>query len=265
PVSTNQTFGASGGNFSKYALWLDRAFLRYQAFQDDFVLSFGRFDNPFWSPTDLVWYKEIGFDGFAAQAKYEIFDRFTPFAVAGAFPVFNTDLNAGLNTSDLSGPVKLPSRDKWLFGGQVGLGARLVPDTEMKVAVAYYDFTNVQGQLSSPCQVLTASDTCDTDLLRQPFAQKGNTYMALRNVPAVFLPNPTLNYQFYGLASAFRPLVVSGQVDFGQFNPYHVILDGEYVRNTGWNRADVAAKVLANFLPTGPTVGCVSTNCPQIY
>src|SRR5262249_9015409 len=95
--------------------------------------------------------------------------------------------------------------------------------------------------------------------------QKGNTYMALRNVPAVFLPNPTLNYQFYGLASAFRPLVVSGQVDFGQFNPYHVILDGEYVRNTGWNRADVAAKVLANFLPTGPTVGCVSTNCPQIY
>ncbi|MBV9979801.1 putative porin [Bradyrhizobium sp.] len=265
PVSTNQTFGASGGNFSKYALWLDRAFLNYQAFQDDFVLSFGRFDNPFWSPTDLVWYKDIGFDGFAAQAKYELFDRFTPFAVAGAFPVFNTDLNAGLNTSNLNGPVKLPSRDKWLFGGQIGLGARLDPDSEMKVAVAYYDFTNVQGQLSSPCQVLAASDTCDTDLLRPPFAQKGNTYMALRNIPAVFLPNPTLNYQFYGLASAFRPLVVSGQVDFAQFNPYHIILDGEYVRNTGWNRTDVAAKVLVNFLQTGPTVGCTSTPCPQIY
>jgi hypothetical protein len=265
PVSTNQTFGASGGNFSKYALWLDRAFLRYQAWQDDFAISVGRFDNPFWSPTDLVWYKEIGFDGIAAQAKYEILDGVTPFAVAGAFPVFNTDLNAGLNTSDLTGPVKLPSRDKWLFGGQVGLSARLNPETEMKVAVAYFDFTNVQGQLSSPCQVLAASDTCDTDLLRPPFAQKGNTYMALRNIPAIIAPNPTLNYQFYGLASAFRPLVASAQLDFAQFNPYHIILDGEYVRNTAWNQADVAAKVLVNFLPTGPTVGCTSTPCPQIY
>ena len=34
PVSTNQSLGlanqAQGGNFSKYAIWLDRAFLRYE-------------------------------------------------------------------------------------------------------------------------------------------------------------------------------------------------------------------------------------------
>ncbi len=30
PVSPNQTFGGSGGNFSKYSIWLDRAYLKYE-------------------------------------------------------------------------------------------------------------------------------------------------------------------------------------------------------------------------------------------
>jgi opacity protein-like surface antigen len=249
PVSLNQTFGTNGGNFSKYAVWLDRAFVKYQPWQD-LVVSAGRFDNPFWSPTDLVWYKDLGFDGAAIQAKYEVFPGLTPFIVAGAFPTFNTDLNAGLNTSDLNGPVKLPSRDKWLFGGQVGLGARFDAETNLKVAVAYYDFMNAQGRLSSPCFVLTASDVCDTDLLRPPFAQKGNSYMRLRNVPDVLLPNPTLNYQHYGLASGFRPLVTSAQLDLAHFNPIHIILDGEFVWNTAFNRAYVSSVALNNLAPT---------------
>jgi hypothetical protein len=253
PVSTNQTFGGNGGDFSKYALWLDRAFVKYQPVQD-FVGSVGRFDNPFWSPTDLVWYKEIGFDGFAIQAKQEVVEGFTPFFVGGAFPVFNTDLNAGLSTADLAGPIKVPSRDKWLFGAQGGFGARFDPETNLTLAVAYYDFTNVRGRLSSACLVYTASDSCDTDLLRPSFAQKGNTYMQLRNVPVV-LPisakdTGTLNYQYYGLASDFRPVVASAQLDFAQFNPVHIILDAEYVWNTAFNRAAVAAVAVNNFAPT---------------
>ena len=37
PVSTNQTMGASssGGDFSKYALWLDRGYLKYHSFWVD--------------------------------------------------------------------------------------------------------------------------------------------------------------------------------------------------------------------------------------
>lgn len=249
PVSTNQTFGANGGNFSKYSLWLDRAFVNYQPIQD-FVGSVGRIDNPFWSPTDLVWYKDLGFDGFAIQAKHEVTQGLTPFLVGGAFPVFNTDLNAGLNTVDLSGPVKSPSRDKWLFGAQGGFGAKFDPETSLTMAVAYYDFTNVRGNLSSTCLVATASDVCDTDLLRPPFAQKGNTYMWLRNIPAVTSPVTTLNYQYFGLASDFRPLVAGAQLDLAQFNPIHIILDGEYIWNTAFDRAAISAIAVNNFAPT---------------
>jgi hypothetical protein len=222
----------------------------------DFVASVGRFDNPFWSPTDLVWYKDLGFDGFAVQAKQEIAEGFTPFFTGGAFPVFNTDLNAGLNTADLAGPTKLASRDKWLFGAQGGFGARIDPETTLTMAVAYYDFTNVRGRLSSPCIVYTASDVCDTDQLRPSFAQKGNTYMRLRDVPLVLptpgFPNGSLAYQYYGLASDFRPVVASAQLDLAQFNPIHVILDAEYVWNTAFDRSAVAAVAVRpnNFAPT---------------
>jgi hypothetical protein len=65
--------------------------------------------------------------------------------------------------------------------------------------------------------------------------------------------NPNgIQLQYFGLASQFRPLVFSGQIDFTHFNPVHAVLDGEYVWNTAFNRADVAAKALANPLPAGP-------------
>jgi hypothetical protein len=270
PVSTNQTFGANGGNFSKYSLWLDRAFIKYSLWSD---LTFyaGRFDNPFFTATDLVYYNELGFDGFAAQAKYEITPGITPFAVAGAFPIFNTDFNVGSNL-DLANPTgveKATSHDKFMLGAQVGSNFHPVPEVEFIFGAAYYDFTNVQGELSSPCLANSTSVVCSTDLTRPSFAQKGNTYMAIRNL--VVDPNKVPadpSFQYFGLASAFRDVVASGRLDLGQFDPVHIILDGEYVRNVAWNRDDVAAKVLANPIPSGgPSAACVNTTaaCTNVY
>jgi hypothetical protein len=242
PVSTNQTLGTSGGNFSKYAVWLDRGFLKYRSFNDDISLSVGRFDNPFWSPTDLVWYRELGFDGIALQVKHEVYEGFTPFAVGGAFPLFNTDANAGSNgdANFDNMPDKYASRDKWMYGGQVGFAQRFAPQSAFRMAVAYYDFSNAQGQISSPCSVQSASDVCDTDLSRPSFAQKGNSYMPLRNIiPTAangFASTGPGLYQYFGLVSQYRPVVASGQLDLGEFHPVHIVLDGEYVVNTAFNR-----------------------------
>ncbi|MGP9814504.1 putative porin [Rhodopseudomonas sp. NSM] len=271
PVSFNQTLGGSGGNFSKYSIWLDRAFIRYSPWSD-IALSAGRFDNPFFAATDLVFHRDLGFDGVAAQAKYEISPGLEPFVVAGAFPIFNTGLDVGTSL-DFSNkdvlPGKAPSRDKYMFGGQIGARAEFAPDVSLKFGAAYFDFTNVQGKLSSGCLVATVSDFCSTDLTRPSFAQRGNTYMALRNI----IPQQeegTLNllpqYQYFGLASEFRELVISARLDLGQFHPVHVVIDGEYVRNLAWDATDIAAKVAANPLPAGAIAGCASTeNCTQVY
>lgn len=268
PVSFNQSLGGSGGNFSKYAIWLDRAFIKYNP-SSDFDVSFGRFDNPFFSPTDLIWHQDLGFDGFALKAKYEVAPGITPFLVGGAFPVFNTDLNAG---SSFDGS-KFTSSDKWMAGVQVGANSRALPNVDVTLAASYFDFWNVQGKRSNRCFGDVSTLTCDTDLRRPSFAQKGNSYMALRNlVPFDPTNSNEPQFQYFGLASDFRNLVVSGRVDLGHFHPVHVVIDGEYVRNLAWNRDDIAAKVANNPLPVAAVSGCTTTTagaatCPaqQIY
>lgn len=260
PVSFNQSLGGSGGNFSKYAIWLDRAFVKYTPW-NDVTLSFGRFDNPFFSPTDLVWHQDLGFDGFALQARYEIAPGLSPFLVGGAFPVFNTDLNAG---SSFDG-AKFASNDKWMAGVQAGINLRTIPDVEFTFAAGYFDFMQVQGKLGDKntdgtgvCHGDVVTVGCNTDLRRPSFAQKGNTYMALRNItpftPGAIEPQ----FQYFGLASDFKNLIVSGRLDLGHFHPVHVVLDGEYVRNMAWDYNDIAAKVRLNPLPTAAVAGCVA-------
>jgi len=249
PTSTNQTLGGSGGNFSKYAIWLDRAFVKFEPFKNPGVTSLtgisgapnsvainvGRFDNPFWSPTDLVWNTNLGFDGIAAQAAYEVLPGFTPFAVGGAFPIFNTSLDFS-STQE----VKFDSADKYLFGGQLGFNWNIAPMVGLTFGAAYYDFNNVQGQLSSPCDVSVVQAVCDTDHYRPSFAQKGNTYMPLRDImQPVGYTGAAGGYaqpQYFGLASAFRPVTLSARLDLSHFDPVNIRIDAEYVWNTAFDK-----------------------------
>src|SRR5262249_22412667 len=176
PVTTNQSLGLAnqgqGGNFSRYAIWLDRAFLRYELGTDTngyFSVLLGRFDNPFFS-SDLIWDDDLGFDGIAVQGKYEVAKGIVPFVVGGAFPVFNTDFNFSSNRPD-----KFASYDKYLYAAQLGTDWKVSRDIDTKLAVSYYYFQNIQGKLSDPFIPLTASDAGNTDDSRPAFAQKGNT------------------------------------------------------------------------------------------
>ncbi len=160
PTSTNQTLGGSGGNFSKYAVWLDRAFLSYDAgpnagvaSADGQELTFiaGRFDNPFFS-TDIHWDNDLGFDGLALRGKVRINDQASTFFTAGYFPVYNTDFNFASNQ-----PSKFASTDKWLTGAQIGIDWKLDEDWKAKFAVAYYSFDKIQGKVSNPFTPLSTS------------------------------------------------------------------------------------------------------------
>jgi hypothetical protein len=272
PVSFNQSLGGSGGNFSKPAIWLDRAFIKYSPWSD-VAFSAGRFDNPFFAASDLVFHRDLGFDGFAARAKYEVSPGITPFVVAGAFPIFNTAFDVGAtvdwNSADENAQVKkLPSHDKWMFGAQVGSRFHFVPEIEFTFGAAYYEFINERGRRSTPCFTFSNADVCDTDLTRPSFAQKGNTYFALRDVITADQGGPLPEFQYFGLASSFRNVALSARLDLGHFHPIHVVLDGEYVRNIAWKYDEIAASV--NSLHTNPLGTalrpCPTTDpCPPVY
>jgi hypothetical protein len=253
PVSENQTIGnannAQGGNFSKYAIWLDRAYLAYTPDLGpnlDLTLKVGRFDNPFFS-TNLIWADDLGFDGAMATGTYKFDNGLTPFFTAGAFPVENTYFN--FESSALPDtPTTYPSHDKSLFAAQTGASYKFTDDYAAKLAVADYLFTNVAGKLSAPCYVYTAADTCSTDDDRPSFAQNGNTYMALRDIIQTSLNGygTTSQYQYFGLASGFDELALTGEFDISNFDPTHIWLNGEFVDNLAFSKTDINNKAVNN-------------------
>ena len=251
PTSPNQTLGGSGGNFSKYSIWLDRAFLSYDAgprLGDGQELTFflGRFDNPFFS-TEIQWDDDIGFDGLAVRGKVHLIeDKLSTFFTAGAFPVYNTDFNVSSNR-----PEKFESTDKWLYGAQVGIDWKINDDWKAKVALSYYDFKNVEGELSSPFVPLSAADGGDTDSTRPLFSQSGNTYMPLRDItPTAANGFGTTNqYQYYGLASEFRNLTLTGRLDYEHYEQVKFALIGEITKNLGFDEKNVAERAFSDGRP----------------
>ncbi len=247
PTSTNQTLGGNGGSFSKYAIWLDRAFLTYEAGPGDgqnLTFLLGRFDNPFFN-TDVQWDDDIGFDGLAVRGRARIQDRddLTLFGTAGYFPVFNTDLNFASNQ-----PSKFESEDKWLLGAQLGIDWKIDDKWSAKVGLAYYDFSNIEGRLSSPFVPLSASDAGDTDATRPAFAQRGNTYFPIRNiVPTPENLNGTINqFQYYGLATPFRNVTLTGRVDYDGWDSYRLSAIGEVTKNVAFDRSALNANAVNN-------------------
>ena len=239
PVTTNQSLGASGG-FSKYAVWLDRAFLKFRA--ASWSVSVGRFDNPFLS-SQMIFDEDVGFDGIAAQIKPARGETLKPFATVGVFPVFNSSLNFSSTQ-----PAKFKSQDKWLLGGQVGTEWQISRDVSAKAGAAYYYFANLAGKLSSPFTPINASDNGDTDETRPAFAQTGNTYFPLRNIVPSALNNfgTTNQLQYFGLATPFHELAVSGRLDYNHFEPVQISLVGEWVNNLAFHRGAIRKKAVNN-------------------
>ena len=245
PTSLNQTLGGSGGNFSKYAVWLDKAFVSYDAGPGDgeeLTFLLGRFNNPFFSTT-VQWDSNVSFDGLALRGKVKLNDKVSTFFAAGGFPVYNTDFNFASNQ-----PAKFASTDKWLLGAQIGVDWKISDELTAKVGIAYYDFNNIAGRLSSPFTPLSPSDAGDTDTTRPGFAQHGNTYMALRDIVPTAANNfGTINqFQYYGLATPFRNVTVTGKLDYDPFDPLRVSLLGEATKNVAFDKGAVNQKAVNN-------------------
>jgi hypothetical protein len=246
PVSPNQTLGGGGGQFSKYSLWLDRADLELTPHGplEGLRVDLGRGENPFWS-TPLLFYPDLNFDGFYVRYRGGVGRALQPFVMAGAFPIFNTDLNFG--SRDVSA---FPSHDKWLFGTQLGAAWRMSESMQLTAAAAYLDFNGVQGKLSSPCNF--NQDVCDTDITRPQFQQYGNSLMPIRNI----IPDPSAapglssEPQYFGLASAFHVLDLHAAFDITAIGPVPVRIEGDFIRNLAFHRADVLARQVN--VTTGP-------------
>jgi hypothetical protein len=245
PVSPNQTFGQSGA-FAKYALWLDRAYMR-AAPTDWAAFYLGRFPNPFWT-TDLLYYDDLSFDGAAATINYPIRRNLSAFLTAGAFPVFNTAFDFATTSSP-----KYSSDDSYLFAVQGGADWKINNTYSVKLGAGYFDYSNVQGKESAPCTLVYASDSCSTDDSRPLFVQFGNTLFPLRDIVQQTNTTNGAQPQYFGLASKFNVLDIHAAFNMALRDNLVATIDGDFVDNLGYNHAAVAASGPVNNFSTNNT------------
>lgn len=224
PVSTNQTLGNSNNksNFS-----LDRAFLkgRSQDFLPWLTTTAGRIPNPFFS-TDLVWDDDLNFDGLALQFEdpTSAAQVWRPFATLGVFPL-----------QEVQRSISNDAKSKWLIGAQGGVEWVPSNDLRAKVGLGVYDYRNISG-------VRNAFNSTTTNETAPDYRQKGNTLFNIDNDG-----NPNTN--LYGLAADYQVLNLTGAVDFSLYNPVHLIVSGDYVRNIGFSSSKALARSGFNVKP----------------
>jgi hypothetical protein len=209
PVSTNDTLG---DYMNKDSVVFDQAYVQWQP--DEQITGWGgRIPSP-WFSTDLVWDSDLNFEGLAATYNHQFNDHLDGFFTLGAFQV-----DEFAETTE----------DKYLYGGQAGFAGRFIDGCQLKLAVAYYDYDNIVGKSD------TAEGAPLTGYSTPQYLQKGNTLFYLD-------PQNTV----LGLAADFQEVNVTGTFDIGFFDPVHILLSGDFVKNIGYDKDEVAERIFGN-------------------
>ena len=217
--SASQTLGTYG---NRYTVGIDEAYILWDSSPRDQLamttLQGGRIPNPWFTPTELVYARDLTFEGLAATHRfgwgYGDADRSHVYLTYGGFPMLEVPQQA--------------SQDKWMVGAQLGTNLRLADgDDHLRIAGAYYDFLHVTGVKNTPYSTLT-------NYTAPAFVQWGNTMFDISNNPT----DPTVN--LFALAAHFRVVDLAGQYEH-LFDSYSIALAGEAVRNVGYNRAQIEA------------------------
>ncbi len=205
PLSPNQTLGNS---FTRNSFVVDRAYLRYDP-KPWFTFWGGRMPSP-WFSTDLVWNENLNFDGAVAVFRPRLTGSLTGFATLGWFPVQEVELSAS---------------DKYLTGTQVGVDWKFATNHKLKAGLAYYNFHRTHGQPNA------LFNTNLKDYTAPQFVQKGNSMFDIRNDGGVT--------ELYALASDYKELNLTASWDMAAFDPVHVVLTGDFVKNIGFDRQEI--------------------------
>lgn len=212
PVSTNQTLGNTGARYQTgfdllYAGWAGSTSNQRHSLS----LVGGRIANP-WQSHDLVWDPDLNFEGVAGTYRLgltrEAAASHVLFLTLGAFPIQE---------------VELSKDDKWLYGSQLGLDWHFDNGSRAHMGAAYYYYRNIVGKRNQ-------LDSTLLDYTAPQFLQTGNTLFDIRN-------DKDNDTNLFALATNYHLLDGTIGFDFQLTPSYKISLNGEFVRNIGYDRA----------------------------
>jgi hypothetical protein len=175
----------------------------------------GRFLNPYGTPTDLIFHKDLTFEGVALTGRLGLGDGSAEqshlFFTAGAHPLQE---------------VALSVHDKWLVGAQLGANLRWGESQHLRLSGAFYDYFYVTGRLNPV-------DSTIYNYTAPVFLRQGNTLFDISNSS-----DPSVN--LFALAAKYRLVNVNASYELG-VGRYTMGLTADAVRNFGYNTADVSS------------------------
>ena len=226
-ASESQTFGTYA---ERYNVGIDEAYIRWNTNTLDKLsfstANFGRMLNPFFSPTELVYARDLTFEGVSDTLRLGwgegAANKSHVYLTLGAFPMLE---------------VPLENQDnKWLVGGQIGTNLRFNDGADhLRAGLAYYDFLHVTGVLNSQTAPGATNFTAPT------FVQSGNTMFNIANNPI------NTEDQLWALAAHFRIVDVTANFEHNFTPNYSLAITGEAVRNIGYNMTQVEALTLQKY------------------
>jgi hypothetical protein len=216
-VSETQTLDGT----APYAFGLDELYIRLdernaQRFPWLSVVG-GRFLNPYDSPTNLIFHRDLTFTGAAATGRFGFGD-----GGVDQSHVFFT-----LGGHQLQ-EIEFSAHDKWLVGAQVGANLRWNDSQNLRVSAAFFDFFNVTGILNPADQPGLFNYTAPA------FLRFGNT---LFNIDG---NTPGDTSQLFALAAKYRVANLNATYTYS-IGPYSLKVNADAVRNFGFNEAQVEA------------------------
>jgi hypothetical protein len=214
-VSESQTLDGT----APYTFGVDELFIRLdernaQKFPWLSVVG-GRFLNPYGTPTDLIFHKDLTFEGAALTGRFGLGD--------GSADQSHVFFTAGVHPLQ---EIALSSQDKWLTGAQLGTNLRWGAGQQLRFSGAFFDYFNVTGRLNPADEPGLYNYTAPT------FERQGNTYFDISNSLGAS--------NLYALASKFRlaNVNVTYTLPVGRYT-FSTTVDA--VKNFGFNRAAVEA------------------------
>jgi hypothetical protein len=222
PSSESQTLGTTGAH---YGVGLDLAYLRWQSPKDGAVVpvtvSAGRIPSPWFAPTELVYGRDVTFEGIAGSYQHSLSafdgDSSNVYLTGGLFPMQEVALNHSAN--------------KYMLGAQGGARFDWSDGRKVRLGAAYYGFRHVTGQLNTPGSSVL-------NYTAPGFVRYGNTMFDIQNDPA------QTNYLF-GLAAEFRLVNLSASYEM-PLGAKTLVVTGDAVKNIGYSHDQILARTGIN-------------------
>ena len=178
-VSETQTLDGT----SPYQFGLDRLYIRWDGRTAErftwLSVEAGRFANPYGTPTDLIFHKDLSFTGTALTGNLGLGD--------GSPDQSHLFMTIGGHQLQ---EIALSAQDKWLAGAQLGANLRWGEGQRISVTGSFFDYINVTGR-RNPFGLTIYNYTAPN------YERQGNTYFDIASGS-----DTTVN--LYALAAKYR-------------------------------------------------------------